>query len=55
MPSIPNIDRGTEKPIETKRKNSFNLIFDDLPIEFICNPSKWKEDQKNQPKKRRRK
>jgi len=55
MPSIPNIDRGVTNIVDTKRKNSYNVHVDDLPIEFICNPSKWKEDQKNQPKKRRRK
>lgn len=54
MPSIPNIDRGVTSIVDTKRKNSYNVHADDLPIEFICNPSKWKEDQKNSPNRKRK-
>lgn len=42
-PKIPRIVTGTLSIADTKRKNSYNLHFDDLPIEFICNPRKWKE------------
>lgn len=54
MPSIPNIDRGVTNIVDTKRKNSYNVLVDDLPIEFICNPSKWKQDQINNPTKKRK-